>query len=47
VIVFGVLATKIFLIFTMSFYQSYAAFTLNGFDNQERNLMFVKTFSKL
>jgi len=22
---------------------TYATFTLNGFDNQERNLMFVKT----
>jgi len=24
--------------------KGYAAFTLNGFDNQERNLMFVKMY---
>jgi len=27
----------------MEFNKAYAAFTLNGFDDQERNLMFVKT----
>jgi len=30
----------------LGLFLSYAAFTLNSFDNQERNLTFVKTISK-